>query len=82
MKFLITMNMSSMNGNPAHQITVEHQSQSLEEFSKVLEDTMFVVVTLRYKYKNPGGERVWEDKGKIVINSSNIGKVQAYQDDS
>lgn len=81
MKFLITMNMSSMNGNPAHQITVEHESKSLQEFSKVLERDMFPIVTLWYRYKDDTGSRFWDEKGKIVLNSTHIGKVQEYNDE-
>jgi hypothetical protein len=81
MKFVITMNMSSMNGNPAHQMTVEHESSSLQEFSKVLDCEMFPIVRLWYRYKDDTGTRVWDDKGKIIINSTHVGKVQEYNEE-
>ena len=78
MRFLLTMHMPSANGNPVHQLTVESESNSCEEFLDELNDNEFVLVNLLYKYNSVSGETSWEDKGQIILNTSVIGKVQEY----
>jgi hypothetical protein len=78
MRFLLTMHMPSANGNPVHQLTVESDCNSCEEFLEELNDSEFVLVNLLYKYPSATGETSWEDKGEIILNTSVIGKVQEY----
>jgi hypothetical protein len=75
---LITMNMPSAQGYLVHQVTVEHPAQSIDEFYKELHETDFVFATQLYRKKDPRGDVHWEDRGKIILNSAHIGKVQEF----
>jgi hypothetical protein len=78
MRFLLTMHMPSATGNPVHQLTVESECNSCEEFLEELNDSEFVMVDLLYKYDSDIGETSWENKGAIILNTAVIGKVQEY----
>ena len=56
MRFLITMNMPSYSGNLVHQMTVEHSSNSLEEFMEALTNNDYVVVEEFYKDTRPNSD--------------------------
>ena len=76
MRFLITMNMPSAKGYSVHQITVEHNAKTMKEFWNVLQDNEFIMPSLMYKIRNDDLTEHWEDRGLIIINTANIGKVQ------
>jgi len=70
-KFLITMNMPSSNGNLVHQLHVLHPSNTLVEFVVKLCQNDFVIVEEFYKR-----ETGYESRGEIAINSNHVGKVK------
>ncbi len=71
MKFLITMNMPSSNGNLVHQLHVLHPSKTLVEFVSKLCQNDFVIVEEFYK-RDTG----YESRGEIAINCNHVGKVK------
>ena len=80
MKFLITLNMPSAQGYPVHQVICDHGVKSLEEFCISLQDNDFLISKQLYRQKTPEGEVVWEDRGRLIINTHHIGKVQEWRD--
>lgn len=71
MKFLITMNMPSANGNLVHQLHVIHPSNTLVEFVSELSKNDFVIVEEYYKR-----ETGYESRGEIAISYRHVGKVK------
>ena len=80
MKFLLTMNMPSGQGNPVHQVTIEYKSKDLNEFYEVLEDNDWIIAHHFYSRSSHDGIKTWEDRGLICINTAHIGKAQVWQD--
>jgi hypothetical protein len=80
MKFMVTMNMpNSRQDGIIHQLIVEHPSEDCEEFCEVLSDAPFVLVRqLYFDDDRRTGERVWVDRGDMIINCSHIGKVMPH----
>lgn len=78
MRFLITMNMPSASGNLVHQVTVDHEAESLEKFSDLLNNEIFIVCRNLYRRTDNEGAMYWEDRGDIILNSAHVGKVQEY----
>ena len=78
MRLLITMNMASANGNPVHQITVEHPAPTLLDFLEEINDYEFIMMHQYYRVKQLDGEVVWKDRGDIIVNTAHIGKVQEF----
>ena len=84
MRFQITMHMPSAKGFAVHQITIEHEAKSMNEFWNVLQDNEFIMGNLMYKMRSGPHDDFWDDRGLIIINTSHIGKVQeqyAFRDD-
>jgi hypothetical protein len=78
-KFLITLNMPSGQGYLVHQVTIEHEAQSCDDFWKVLNDEIFIIGRQFYRKKaGPVAEPEWEDRGDIILNTAHIGKVQEF----
>jgi hypothetical protein len=78
-KLLVTMHMPSAQGNSVHQVTVEHQSKTLEELFRYLNDYEFIKCHLYYRERDEiNGGIIWKSKGEILINTSHIGKVQEF----
>lgn len=73
MRFLITMNMPSYSGNLVHQMNVEHQSKSLEEFVEALSKEDFVVVEEFYRDPQTGADN---SRGMTAINHRYVGKIK------
>lgn len=80
MRFLLTLNMPSAQGNSVHQIVIDHQCGSLSELYKILNDEIFIIGRQVYKRINDDGTSQYLDRGELVINSAHIGKVQEYID--
>ena len=78
MRFLITMNMASAQGFAVHQITIDHEATTLDEFLAEVNDYPFIMGHQYYRVKTPDGEVTWKDRGRLIINSSHIGKVQEF----
>jgi hypothetical protein len=77
-RFLITMNMASAQGFAVHQITIDHEAATLEEFLAEVNDYPFIMGHQYYRIKTPDGEVTWKDRGKLIINTSHMGKVQEF----
>lgn len=75
MRFFITMNMPSRGGSTIHQVVGEHESESLEEFGDVLNDTEFVSVEEFYRRQ----DGTFYSVGRIILNTMHIGKVKVSE---
>lgn len=80
MRFVVTMNMPSINGTDTHQLTLEHPVKSQEELCALLNRQEFIIFRMFYRRQNSDGELWWQDRGEIIINTSWIGKAQEYMD--
>lgn len=80
MKFLVTMNMSSSNGYPVHQVIFEHKALSVHELYNVLNDEIFIYGRQFYRHTTENGKTGFVDRGDIVLNTAHIGKIQEYMD--
>lgn len=80
MKFLFTLNMPSSKGTLVHQVTGDYNAVSCAHMCEVLNKLDFITVRQFYKDEDrgPNGEVIWDDKGEIILNTSQIGKVQVY----
>jgi len=80
MKFMVTMNMPNYRQDGiVHQLIVEHPSEDCEEFCEVLSDAPFVLVRqLYFDDDRRTGERVWVDRGDMIINCAHIGKIMPH----
>ena len=80
MRFQITMNMPSRNGNAVHQIVGDHPAMSLSEFVEALSGIDFIVVEELYRdvdaNKHVGD---YYSVGSIALNPLFIGKVKALK---
>ena len=78
MRFLLTLNMPSAQGNSVHQVIMDHQSESLDDFCKLLSDEIFILGKQVYKRILDDGTSQYLDRGQLVINTAHIGKAQEY----
>ena len=79
MKFMFTMNMPSGNGNLVHQVIGEHPAKSCAELLEHIDGSEYIMVRQYYYIQNPEtSERMWEDKGDMILNTYHIGKVQLH----
>ena len=79
MRFLLTMNMPSAQGNVIHQLTVDHDSESIMDFCEDLNNNPFIIVRLLYRIKE-GANFLWRDKGDLILNTELIGKVVEFHE--
>lgn len=75
MKFVITMNMPSYQGNLVHQLVVEHKSETLEDFVQALSENDFVIVEEFYLDSRTGSSY---SRGRLALNYQHIGKIKAH----
>ena len=80
MRFIVYMKMPNQNGMLTHYLTLEHPSNSVEELCSALNRQEFLIFQLFYKRAGMNGEVWWQDRGKIIINTNCIGKVQEFID--
>lgn len=80
MRFMVTMNMPNSRGEGyVHQLIVEHPSIDCSEFCAAMcEDPFILARQLYFDDDRQTGERVWIDRGDIVLNCSLIGKVMPH----
>ena len=79
LRFLFTLNMPSAKGRDVHQIIGEYAADSCTQMCGVLNRLDFIHVRQFYKETDKtSGEILWEDKGEIILNTSQIGKIQVY----
>jgi hypothetical protein len=74
MRFQVTMNMPSFTGNLVHQVIAEYPVDSLEEFTKALSETDFLIVEEWYRDNETKELYV---AGEVAINPLMVGKVKA-----
>ena len=71
--------MPSSKGTLVHQVIGEYAADTCTQMCVVLNRLDFIPVRQFYKDgEGPNGEIIWEDKGEIILNTSQIGKVQIY----
>ena len=75
MRFSITMNMPSYQGNLVHQIVVEHKSASLEEFIDEISNRDFIIVEEFYL---DGRNGTSYSRGMLALSYQHIGKIKAH----
>lgn len=73
MRFLVTMNMPSYSNNLVHQMTVEHEAKTLDEFVGLLMRDDFIIVEELYKNPNDGS---YYSRGHVALNHQCIGKIK------
>ena len=79
MKFLFTLNMPSSKGRDVHQVIGEYEADSCTQMCSALNKLDFITVRQFYKEADKtSGEIIWEDKDEIILNTSQIGKIQVY----
>lgn len=79
MRFLFTLNMPSAKGRDVHQVIGDYAADSCTQMCAVLNRLDFIHVRQFYKEVNKtNGEIIWEDKDEIILNTSQIGKIQVY----
>lgn len=85
------MNMPAFEGNLIHQIILEVDGVgSLKELKELMNREEFVLGSHWYRRKNMYTQKdEWMDRGKLIVNTSHIGKVvefidldERYSDDS
>ena len=72
------MNMPSYSGNLVHQLNVEHESESLEDFIDALTKNDFVVV--EEFYRDPKASTDYS-RGHMAINHRYVGKIKVLNND-
>lgn len=78
MRFLITLNIySNKSTKPLHQMTIEHPSESLEEFVSAIAGQDFVVANVVYVDEHTNELSI---KGQIAINYNSISKIVPLKD--
>ena len=80
MRFLVTMNMPSINGMDTHQLTLEHPVNSQEEMCALLNKQEFIICRMFYRRQGQDGEIWFQDRGEIIVNTHWIGKAQEFID--
>lgn len=75
MRFQITLNMPSKNGNPVHQVIGDANVKSLEEFVDLMEKSLFVIVREIYRDQETGD---YYPVGDMAINPNVIGKIKVF----
>ena len=79
MRFLFTLNMPSSKGRDVHQVIGEYEADSCTQMCFILNKLDFITVRQFYKETDKtSGEIMWDDKGEIILNTSQIGKIQVY----
>lgn len=75
MKFLITMNMPSINGKAIHQVILQpfYKFDNLEGFAELLLSRDFVMGEEFYYNKDT---KEYESRKNIILNTQYIGKVK------
>jgi len=89
MKFLVTMNMSSNQGKPVHQMTCEVEGvNTLQDFHRILHNQDYILVREYYfdyeakapTYGKPSYGGKYSLRGRTIINCALIGKVRELEE--
>jgi hypothetical protein len=70
--------MPSANDDMVHQLTLDHESESIDELCEAMNSEEFLVFHQWYRRRNPDGSKYWQDRGLTIINTHHVGKVQQY----
>lgn len=73
MRFVLTVNMPSRNGNTTHNVCGEHPAKSLEEIAAELTDKGFIIVEEMYRDDGPAK---WKSHGDIMLSAQVIAKIR------
>lgn len=76
MMFLYTMHMPSFSGHPIHQVIGEYPADSLEEMTRTVARSEFIIV--REFYKSDTHSDGYYEKGPVSLNCMNIGKIKEF----
>ena len=80
-RFIFTLNMGSYKGRIVHQVVGDVDVADIGQLCETLNDTDFIVVDQYYNVNDEDStSQDWKYKGHLVLNTSNIGKVQQYVD--
>jgi hypothetical protein len=70
--------MPSASGSLVHQLTLDHESESIDELCEAMNSEEFLIFQQWYRRRTLDGDQYWQDRGFIIINTHHIGKVQEY----
>lgn len=71
--------MPSSKGMLVHQVIGEYPADSCAQMCAALNKLDFITVRQFYKDgETQNGEIIWDDKGEIILNTSQVGKIQVY----
>lgn len=79
MKFQLTLNMPSRQGQSVHQVIIEHPSKSVSDFINMMNAQTFFIAQEWYRDKNEEGENAFYMAGELGINRDWVGKVKGYK---
>jgi hypothetical protein len=83
MRFLFFMNMPSgaYDGPIAHQVIGDVDVESMEEMHDLVSEEKFISIKLMFydrRSSDRNGDRIWQDKGEMLLNTDHIGKIMVY----
>ena len=78
MRFVFTLNMPSFKNNLVQQIIGDYPVETFEQMVEALNNEGFIEVRQFYHVVHRNGEREWQYKGPIILNTYHIGKVQEF----
>ena len=78
MRFVFTMNLPSYKGNLIQQVIGDHDAKSIESLCDTLNSDGFIIVNQYYNIVHRNGEREWQFKGPMILNTDHVGKVQVF----
>jgi len=78
----MTLNMPAFEGRLVHQLTLDvPQARSLQELKELMNLDEFIIGRQWYRRKNMyTQESEWQDRGDIIVGTSQIGKVVEFID--
>lgn len=79
MKFVMTLNLPSFKGNSVQQIVATVKGvENLNDLSSILDSHKFIIVEQHYQIQHRNGERTWQYKGLMILNTDMVGKAQEF----
>jgi len=78
MRFVFTLNMPSFKNNLVQQIIGDYPAGSFEAMVDALNEKEFICIAQFYHVVHRNGDREWQYKGPIILNTFHIGKVQEF----
>lgn len=79
MRFVMTLNLPSFKGNAVQQVVCDIKGvKSLDDLLTRLDANKFMIVEQFYQIVHRNGERAWQHKGPMILNTDLIGKAQEF----